>query len=75
MILPEAIEVSLKNEQHLAGCLLHEKSEGLEKTRVYWHTVAYANTFYRADGHVPTILPQCDVFCKRQKGRGNDYDP
>jgi hypothetical protein len=35
----------------------YKKSGELEKTRVHWHAVAYANKL-RADGHVETILPE-----------------
>jgi hypothetical protein len=34
-----------------------KREGGLEKASVYWHAVAYANT-YRADGRVETILPE-----------------
>jgi hypothetical protein len=34
-----------------------KKSGKLEKTRVHWHAVVYANK-RRADGHVEPILPE-----------------
>ena len=46
-----------------------KREGGLEKTRIHWHTVAYANTD-RADGRVETILPERDVFRKRPKSTG-----
>jgi hypothetical protein len=64
------ITLSFKVEPHE----LVKKSGGLEKARVHWHTVAYANKL-RANGHVETILPELGVLRKRQNGRGQHHSP
>jgi hypothetical protein len=51
-----------------------KKSGELEKARVHWHAVAYANKL-RANGHVEPILPELGVLRKRQDGRGQYHDP
>src|SRR6266478_5954182 len=53
---------------------LVKKSGGLEKARVHWHAVAYANKL-RANGHVAPILPERGVCCKRPNRSGQHHDP